>query len=245
VPSLQGWHLLYKEYMETKNLDVVYVLKCGRFEECDELRYSLRSLENLPHRNVHIFGDKPDWVRNVTFHDITQVGEKWENVNRLLSCICHTGSVTDDFILMNDDFYIMSAVEELPYYGDGTLMDRYNQIAKDWEVESLYQLGLKQASETLSEAHKDTYNFELHVPIILNKEKLLPIVEQYPMSCARRSLYCNFYNIKPVPHKDVKIYDPDTRDFPVDFLSSNDSKFSGSLREYVDSRFPDKCIYEE
>lgn len=231
--------------MELNNLDIVYVLKCGRYEDCDELRFSLRSLANIPHRDVHIFGDKPNWVRNTIYHDFAQVGEKWENVNRLLYLVCHTDSVTDDFILMNDDFYIMSAINELPYYGDGTLMDRYDKIAEEFEVESLYQSGLKEASEVLSEAHKPTYSFELHVPIILNKEKLLPIVKKYPKSCARRSLYCNIYGIKPVQHKDVKIYDPEARNLPTDFLSSNDGKFTGGLREVVESRFPNKCKYEE
>lgn len=232
--------------MKLEDLDIVYVLKCGKYEDCDELRYSLRSLENLPHRDVHIFGDKPEWVRrNVIYHDFTQVGEKWENVNRLLYLVCHTDSVTDDFILMNDDFFIMSAINKLPYYGDGTLMDRYNKIAEEFEVESLYQSGLKEASETLSEAHKPTYSFELHVPIILNKEKLLPIVKKYPKSCARRSLYCNIYGIEPVQHEDVKIYDPETKKLPNDFLSTADGKFTGNLREVVESRFPDKCKYEE
>lgn len=231
--------------MELNNLDIVYVLKCGRYEDCDELRFSLRSLDNIPHRDVHIFGDKPDWVRNIIYHDFAQVEERWANVNKLLKCACYDQSVTDDFILMNDDFYIMSAIDDVPYYADETLMDRYNEIAKEYENESLYQRGLKQASEALSEAHKPTCNFELHIPIILNKKKLLPIVKKYPKSCARRSLYCNIYGIKPVQHKDVKIYDPEARNLPTDFLSSNDGKFTGSLREVVESRFPNKCKYEE
>ena len=227
-----------------QNMDIVYPLRCRLFGSCDELRYSLRSLENIPHRRVHIFGDKPIWTRNIIYHDITQVHSRWRNVNRLLEAACHAEDVTDDFILMNDDFFILRPIKDLPAYQHGTLMDRFNEIAQEYEKVSAYQCGLKEASEALSSAHRATNNFELHVPIILNKQKLLPILKQYPESCARRSLYCNTYGITGTERPDVKIYDPNITDYPEDFVSSDNQSFSGPLRDSIEKRFINKSKYE-
>lgn len=43
-------------------MDILYLCRPG---ENLELRYSLRSLRNVPHGRVWIFGDCPDWVTNV------------------------------------------------------------------------------------------------------------------------------------------------------------------------------------
>ena len=46
--------------LKTEDLDVVYCVK--ELITNEELRYSLRSLRNLPHRKVWIFGGCPKWV---------------------------------------------------------------------------------------------------------------------------------------------------------------------------------------
>ena len=46
--------------MRTKDFDVVYCVKDDPDNE--ELRYSLRSLKNLPHQKVWIYGGGPKWL---------------------------------------------------------------------------------------------------------------------------------------------------------------------------------------
>ena len=65
---------MVKEHTATKPLktaskslemDIVYVVRPG--DENEALRYSLRSLANIPHRTVWIAGYRPKWCYGIVY----------------------------------------------------------------------------------------------------------------------------------------------------------------------------------
>lgn len=234
--------------MKTKNLDIVYCVKEGNTSE--ELRYSLRSLKNMPHKKVYIYGGCPDWVNKKTVKHIPisqTMGNKWLNTRQLLAEIVKNPDISDNFIWFNDDFFIMHEVENLDYMYNRTLLERAGDFLRGTTYVSKYSHRLIDASNALEQNDKPTKNFELHVPIIFNKQKLAKIIEQYPTIGATRSLYCNTYVKEAIDRPDVKIYA--AMSFPnpkIEFLSTSDASFAiGQVGKYLKYLFREPCKYEK
>src|SRR5690606_29898466 len=93
-------------------------------EDNEELRMSLRSLANLPHRRVFIVGHTPRWVRGVTSipgnlrQGASGWRHGWDNVRLIAD---YDGDMTDTVVVMNDDFVVMEPIEDLPLYYRGPL----------------------------------------------------------------------------------------------------------------------------
>lgn len=237
--------------METKDLDVVYVVKEGAWNE--ELRYSLRSLKNIPHKRVFIFGGKPDWVntKNVIYVPISQTrGNKWDNTAYNLLQVCLNEEVSDEFILFNDDFYVLKKIDTLDYYYDRTLASRRADFFARMPIYRFKTNGytgrLLQAERALLKDNLPTRNYELHIPMIFHKRRLAEIIQSYNNIGAKRSLYGNLYAKNPFPTTDVKIWEvqgkPGTKDI---FLSTSDRSFiDGEVGKYIRNKFKIKCKYE-
>ena len=228
-------------------MDIVYILRNDI--SGDELRYSLRSLENIPHDKVWFFGGEPEGLvpdRQVT---LTQAGiSVWQKVSYTLGIVCRTNEVSDDFILFNDDFFVMKPVEELEAYYNGTLAKRVRELKEKTDgLGSLYCRNLEQTRELLMSEHKKTYNYAVHVPMIVNKSKALDVLTKYRRCPMFRSLYGNYWNIGGKNIDDVKIVDLDAEpDTDAVFLSTSDKSFEhGKVGEYIRSVFAEPCVYEE
>ena len=91
--------------------DIVIPCRPGANEE---LRYALRSLKNLPHRDVWIIGGIPDWVRDVRFYEYPRSTTKYETTAQHMVTACRHPEISDPFVLMNDDFYIMKPMKTVP-----------------------------------------------------------------------------------------------------------------------------------
>lgn len=232
--------------MGLKDLDIVYCLKDSPSHE--ELRYSLRSLKNIPHNKVWIFGDCPKWINIKNVNHIPAVqnkGNKWANTSYLLGKIVQNENITEDFIWFNDDFFVLNKIEELPYYYDRTLMERVNDFRKFKIWHNGYTNRLMKMSRELKWSGKNNLNFELHLPIIFNREKLKKLMIKHP-NIAKRSLYGNHYAENPVARSDVKIYT--LTDMPSDswdFVSTSDDSFrDGKVGKYIRKIFSEKSEYE-
>ena len=60
---------------DLEQLDIVYVFHTDSGDD-SELKYSLRSLENLPHRRVFIIGDKPSFeVKNLIYIPLDRISD--------------------------------------------------------------------------------------------------------------------------------------------------------------------------
>lgn len=234
--------------MSPKYLDIVYMVKDAIYNE--ELRYSLRSVDkNFPHRDLWFVGGKPMYLHPDKQIIINQKGKtKWDNVRNMLKIVAENNDITEDFVLFNDDFFVMKPIASLPAFRYGTIYDLCKRIErKNKGKPTPYTLRLKEMASILERDEKPTMNFELHVPIILNRNKLLKIIEAYPGIKGTRSLYGNTYLVKQSKiMKDVKIFNSKTiPEADSILLSTEDMSFkNGKVGEFIKQQFPFKSRWE-
>ena len=135
-------------------IDIVYIVHPG--DENQELRYSLRSLENLPHGDVWMFGG-PAWVKNVRRVDFEDRG-KWAS---LTSAMRIAAERLERFVLFNDDFYVMTPMPEVPVLHTGRLGANMRRHGG-----SQYMTGRRNAyGFLLAHGVADPLNYEVHAPM--------------------------------------------------------------------------------
>jgi hypothetical protein len=223
-------------------MDIVYIFREWS-ENCLELRYSLRSLKNIKHWKVFIIGYKPKWIKNIIHIDAEDPYIiKSLNALHKINIACNDDRISDDFILMNDDFYITEPTE-VKYYYQGTmenhLIDKRNR--------SLHWSYVRNLTKTYTLFQK-WMDFSLHAPIIYNKKKFLELQEYYDMKewYLLRNLYCNHYKIEWEYLEDCKIRE--IKDIPKilpTFLSNMDNLINTEeFKEFLNNLFPKASKYE-
>ena len=231
-------------------MDIVYLVKNCVTDE--ELTYSLRSLVNLPHKQVFIVGGCPTNLnKSKLIHcPISQGNDRYENTTNSLKHICQDERLSDNFILMNDDFFILKPTDpsELNLCR-GTIQEVINEIGHRYETGSPYLTGMKQTHIYLRDlGYSKPLSYELHVPMVLNKKRFLDLFSLPYINTIRkghiRSIYGNVYLKDSQKIRDVKVY----RDFytPLGsdkFLSTEDNSWP-RVKKYLERLFPDKSQYE-
>ena len=246
--------------------DLVYIVKEGEFNS--DLRMSLRSVDKFcKFRKIWIIGYKPSWVQNVEYIHTEQKGNKWQNsmINYTTACTCP--DISENFILMNDDFFAIKQIsnwEENTNVYLGTIADEIKKY-KNIEKKSRWQFAFSYAEELLTKLKsKNLYNYESHWPIIINKKDFLEFlnlsdIKEFQLTkkvLHKRSVYKNLYPNKNISEqrliKDVKI--PLYRDLTKDYLNEswlsvfddvtdNWAKYP-KLNGLLYTLFPDPCKYE-
>lgn len=230
-------------------MDYVYIVKDGPNEE---LKYSIRSVvANMPEGRIWLVGGKPDWYTG-NHIPVPQNGPKYENAWSNLVAICESRKISDDFVLMNDDFFVIKKLDTVPTFSGGFFVEKlalYEAIAP----RSTYT---KRIAKTVQKLQRIGFtmavDYELHVPMIMNKGKLIPILKSYP-DCLWRSMYGNVYKIKGVHITDVKVYSSDAMkiksyDYTSNiypYVSSDDDSFATLYKTVLKEMFPKKSPYEK
>lgn len=223
--------------------DIVYFVK--ESNENEELRYSLRSLKNFPHNKVYFYGGCPKYLCPDHHIHVKQDQEnKWQNVSKMLRLACTNRHISADFWLFNDDFFIMEKVTKPCnyYYGDiykriVTLEDKFGGITP-------YSNGLRQVAKELESMGCTTKNYALHVPILINKQKMIEVLNMtdFPMF---RTIYANYANLGGEEMADVKITSKNKLYKGGIYLSTEDKAFNeGLVGKQIKEHFPDCCKYE-
>lgn len=227
--------------------DVVYILKNDIHP--NELRYSLRSIErNLEHGDVWFVGGQPQGLKSDKTITHTQRGIlKWEKARDSLIRTCRNSGVPDKFWLFNDDFFVLKPIEsEEPFFA-GTLRDHILRIEHRYnDKRTGYSRALRYCEEVLHDAGLSTFDYALHIPMLIDKRKMLEALETFPDCPMFRSLYGNYAEIGGVQHNDVKIANTDDS-IPdgADFVSTSDSSFNyGKVGSQIVRLFPESCRYE-
>ena len=229
-------------------MNFVYICKDG---ENEELRYSIRSVvKNTNNPKIWVVGGKPDWY--IGNHiSVLQNQHKYQNALNNLKAACASEEIPEDFILMNDDFYITNKINKIKLYNNGLLEDQINQY-HNLVLRSTY---LNRLGKTYAYLQRrdipNPISYELHVPMPMKKSKLITILEEN-YSTLWRSKYGNTFNIGGETVKDVKVhkngalialsYNQDEEQIP--YLSSADSSFM-FLLDFLTTNFSEKSIYEQ
>lgn len=259
---------LYDEKLESdKKFDLVYILK--ESETNRDLIMSLRSIEKFcTYRDVWIIGYKPSWLTNIKHIHTEQAGNtKWRNscINWQTACECP--DISENFVLMNDDFIALRPIHDWEN-SLNVCLGNVTEEAERWRKKakpSRWQNGFMFAEELLIKCHaKSCYNYESHLPIIINKEKYLkflnmnPIKEfmETPKVLHKRSVYKNLFPDENLsfPHKikDVKLnlgYDLTDSYLKENWISVFDDVIGNYLKfpkinKFLDNMFPDKSSFE-
>lgn len=227
-------------------MDVVYPFKRSKnFDK--ELRYSLRSLSNLRGvDNVFIIGDQPpSWVQGVTWVPSQQGATKSKNVRHTYRVACLTPEISEDFVWMNDDIYIMKPMSRIRLYHRGPL-DLFLRRFQQRYPHSYYTKMI----EATTGHHEAALCYELHMPMMLNKTKALEILNNNDFDGMMfRTIYGNVAeggggtktdDVKWYRNEIVKWY----QNTPSGFVSSDDGTFRGEFEKFMQEKFPERGKYE-
>lgn len=232
--------------MNLKNIDIIYFVKAS--DKNEELRYSLRSVEaNFPHRYVWFIGGKPCGLEPDKWLYVDQnQPTKWANTSMLLRSACLNSEITDDFVLFNDDFFVLGPVKDVPYYADKDILSRVTAIRKRWGAATEYSNNLYKTYELLNQKDLPYVNYAVHYPMIINKIEMLETFQAFPTGLMWRSLYANHHKKFPVFTVDCKINS--VHILPkkyATYVSTQDITFkNGDVGQYIRNMFKEPCRYE-
>lgn len=226
--------------------DIVYVLRNDERSH-EELRYSLRTLKNLPHGKIWFAGGQPDGFKPDGRIPFEQKGKTpYEKVKNTIKKICLTEGVSKNFYLFNDDFFILKPMEKIGPVYDYSIHKMMVDIEKT-RGRSKYVQMLDMTIYTLNKKGLTCYNYALHIPMLINKEKGLEVLHAFPACQSFRNMYGNYCQIGGINHEDCKIARTDL--LPGDdwkmVSTSNDSFKKGKVGNFLRERFPEKSPYEE
>lgn len=235
-------------------LDFVYTVKEG--ESNEELRYSLRSLKNIPHRRVIIVGYMPSWVKGVINVPIPQRSQN-KIVNTNTNWLRATGikDISRHFVLMNDDMFFMQPVTSLPFKHLGRhreFVDRYHKNHPN----SYYTRVIHNTARRMIELGIELpLCYEMHSPTIISKQaiRLALAGTSYKFSPINiRTVALNLMEVGGKLSEDVKFYgtkeaakNPKTKIEEMPIVSTADGVWNMDVGHYIRNKFPEKGVYEK
>jgi hypothetical protein len=230
-------------------MDFVYICREGVNEE---LRYSIRSvIESFPEANIWVVGGKPDWYTG-NYIEVHQIHTKYKNAVENLKKVCSSSEISNKFILMNDDFYIIKKIDSIDTFHGGYLLNKTN-LYQTLNNNSNYTRKLNATYKRLTAIGiENPLDYELHVPMIMEKEKLQEVLKTNDQFLWR-SMYGNIFKVGGSEMQDVKVY---TRgplvlksyNLEIDqhtYLSSSDSSFDIIWSGILKVQFKQKTKFEK
>lgn len=211
-------------------MDAVYILGGGSLAEDEEILYSARSLckNMLDLRDVYVVGAYPKHLPgaiHVQHDDVEDQG--WKNVYHKICKACSIENLSEEFLLMNDDFFMLSEFTgaDFPFYA------------------------LKNSNGGTCGPHA----FQVHAPMRLSKEHFLkmPFNTQQHACRSFRSFYGNFYGAPPKFVEDcivqvgenVPDFDEQMRGKKF-FSCSNCAFLNADFSDWLKGKFPQGCRLE-
>ena len=228
-------------------MDFVYICRDG---DNEELRYSIRSvLHSFPDAKVWVVGGKPNWYSG-NHIPIEQNHNKYTNALNNLQAVCNSDEISNNFILMNDDFFIIKKIDKIEHFHGGLLLDKIDRYVKITGSSLYIKKLILTNSRLIENGIKLPYDYELHTPMPMEKDKLYIILKKYP-SCLWRSMYGNIFEVSGSQMEDVKVYtnrrhlarSNEITEHSI-FLSTEDQAFEGIKTKILNNLFLEPSNYE-
>lgn len=220
-----------------------------------ELRYTLRGIAKyLPHRNVFILGDLPDWVTNVYHIPRKEIAtSSFDDVNKMVMQACQDERISDDFTFFNDDIFCLEPIKSIPDYYLGTLDEDHKRRRKKHGPANRWSMGTLRTMQFIQQLGiKEPLSYEVHMPMIMNKQKRLEVAkiidgkftQDSPLFA--RSIYGNLYSVNSEFKADVKFVGRgDGFDLKSPYLSTLQTRFVDSkVGKHIMFKLNEKCRYE-
>jgi hypothetical protein len=227
-------------------VDFVYICRAG---DNEELRYSIRSVVNsFPEARIWVVGGKPDWYTG-HYIEVCQTGSKYANAINNLNAACSSEDISNTFVLMNDDFFILKNVISIKNFYSGSLQDKIDKYINISGHTAYIRKLISTNNKLSSSGVSNPLDYELHLPMIMEKNKLHFILDKYP-TYLWRSVYGNLYKVGGDIVEDVKIYSNNkynerSKSITDDstFISTEDQSFD-MIKDKIVKLFPNPSIYE-
>lgn len=235
------------------------VIPLGRGSTCanEELRYSLRSIEKyaLGVGKVYIIGEKPHFISDEVIHiPHKDRFQKEANIKEKILKACSIPELSEMFCFTNDDIYWLRStdVETIPFFRKGGTDLAQNRAA----FKSTYGVSIANTVWSLSENNLPLHHFDIHVPILYNKNVFPVIMSRYDWRVNNgyviKSLYCNTLKIQGAALKDNKI-NTNAGSLAIKnafrsrnvWVSSSDRCLNDFFWRTVDRMFPYKSRFEK
>lgn len=234
-------------------MDAVYLFGAGGEEE---LRYSLRSISNLRQVDrVVVAGEHPAWLAGQVLrvtpdrHPNSRHANTWAN----LLAACLDDRLSDEFVLMNDDFFALQPVGAIPIWHAGPLSASRLRTAREdsRRDDFLHVMTLMGIPGRLS--------YERHIPMVMHRRLMASLMRSAILTAHswsgphvdppvwKRTLYGNVAHPGVGElHDDVKIRGFDDVPAPADlFVSTSDFTWRrGAVGRWLRARFAEPCRYE-
>lgn len=234
-------------------MDIVYILGTGSVWEDNELRYSLRSVAaNVRDvRDVYVVGERPFFLQGVRHIAVPDpYPEKWRNAYFKIATACSLPELSDEFLLMNDDFFINAPLDAatFPYFFRGRLrLGRVEGKPESWTT-------WQQTAELLTQSGKTVLNYAVHCPFRYRKENFLrmPIATSVQGHYSVRAFYGNFWRVGGtdrndqiltplMPAESMKKFVEGKTDFSIMSRVARTQAF----RNFIGAHFPNPSKYEK
>jgi hypothetical protein len=227
-------------------MDYVYICRKG---DNEELRYSIRSVvAHAPYKDIWLVGYKPDWYQG-NFISLPDESSKFNNIVSCTRAIAETEAISDDFVLMNDDFFFLKRVDAVPVCHGGLLKNKVDKYIELGSRKYGYLL-LRTYNHLIRQGIKNPLDYDIHVPMPMNKHKLRESIKKayFP-----RSGYGNIHEIGGAHISDVKTYSKKSylnsnshnlEDSRLPFISTEDDSFQEVYDLILKDMFPYPSKYE-
>jgi hypothetical protein len=227
-------------------MDYVYICRAGNNEE---LRYSIRSVVLYTnYRKIWVVGYKPDWYSGNYVH-VPDTGGKFHNIVNCTKAITEVEEISDDFVLMNDDFFFLKHIGDMPVYHGGLLKDKANEYI-ELGSRRYGNLLLRTYNNLVRQGIRNPIDYDIHLPMPMNKHKLKESIKRayFP-----RSGYGNIHEIGGTYISDVKTYSNKSylnsksynfEDSKLPFISTEDDSFQEVYDLILKDMFPYPSKYE-
>jgi hypothetical protein len=216
-------------------VDLVYPWR-GR--DSEELLYSIRSARNIGYENVWVVGPRrPEGLPGALHLAVSEGPRKFSNLPRAILAAASEPEVSDTFVLMNDDFFVLEP------HPDGLPTLHRGRTAEQRRT-GPYGRGYEETDKVLERMGVgDPLSYELHVPMVVDKAAMRSALEEglrlHRGGCLHsRTLYGNYAGIAGVQAKDVKVYSPRDTVPAGPFVSTNAQSWSGKAGRAIREMFP-------
>ena len=200
-------------------MDVLYTLGKGSLYENAEIKQSVKLLNrHVDYDRLFIIGEEPTLGGKYEFIPFKDQLTRTNNVFLKLVKICEETDISENFLYMMDDVFILKDIDidNYPMYHSGEL--------KALPDAGSYFKELNNTRLFLVKQNKPTLNFGVHCPIVYNKKKIMEIDSFYWKEVNGRNnqlnpriLYGNYTEGNKVFIKDCKLI----RDYPMEELKLN------------------------
>lgn len=231
-------------------IDVVIPYRLSPFTNSLELKYCLRSIEKHVQDlgQIILIGDCPGYINDSIVNVCPFTEWNWyqyltRNIHDKLMIACKTAFVSDRFLYMNDDHFLLEDIypTELPAYHGG----------KEFKGSGKYNVTIASTIQKLQ--GRDYNNFDIHAPLLMYKKAYLEIVGslnwKIPFGYCIKTMYCNGLGLQGEYYPDYKLdRKPSESDFNEiltrKFFSIGDKAFTSNMLEFLHQLYPHKSKYE-